>query len=110
MLLENVKEFYSRGMGMKEEEAWNSSVTLFFKAIAVLVDLFLLKEEGRIPSNHGERFRILEEKYGKLYKILDKDFPIYQDSYTIKLNEDYTEVLKNDLEEVVEYTGIEIES
>lgn len=110
LLLENAKEFYSKGKEMKREEAWNSSVTLFFKAIAVLVDLFLLREEGEIPSNHSQRFRILERKYGKLYKILDKDFPIYQDSYRLKLGKDYAEVLENDMEEVVEYTGIEIES
>lgn len=52
--------------------------------------------EGKVPSNHVERFRILELKYYEIYKIIDKDFPFYQDSYTKKLNHETAEVLRND--------------
>jgi len=78
-LLENVNEYLTNAE--KLEDSYNVAVTLYFKAIAVLVDLFILEKEGYIPSNHNERFRLLEEKYSLLYDILDKDFPVYQRSY-----------------------------
>lgn len=88
---------------------FNTAVTLYFKTIAVLVDLFLLKKEGFIPSNHSQRFRILEEKYSSLYFILDKDFPLYQQSYKLKLGKDYAEALKDDFKKVIEFTQIKID-
>lgn len=110
ILKNNVKEFYDQGLAAYQKESYNSAVTLFFKAIAVLVDLFLLQEKGSIPKDHSQRFRILEDEYRKLYKILDRDFPLYQDSYRLELGQDYAEVLKDDLETVSTITGIDIES
>jgi len=107
-LRENIKEFLLKAKESKSDRAYNSAVTLFFKAIAVAIDLFLLKKEGFIPSNHAKRFRILEEKYDLLYKILDKDFSIYQRSYKLRLTKEYAEVLENDLREVIRFTKINI--
>ena len=41
-----------------------------------------------MPSNHAERFRILQFRYPEIYKLIDKDFPFYQDSYKSKLNKE----------------------
>ena len=109
VLLQNIKEFLEKAEESKNDSAYNSAVTLFFKALAVLIDLFLLRKEGFIPSNHTERFRILESKYSFLYSILDKDFPIYQDSYRLNLNKKYVEVIENDFKEVIKFTGIKLD-
>lgn len=108
-LLENIREFFKKAEEAKKDGAYNSAVTLFFKAIAVLVDLFILKKEGLIPSNHAERFRILETKYPFLYSVLDKGFPIYQNSYRLKLNKKYVEILENDFKEALKFTGIKLD-
>lgn len=107
-LLNNVKEFIKKARE-SENDSFNVAVTLYFKAIAVLIDLFVLKKEGFIPSNHTERFRLLEKKYSLLYTILDKDFPIYQNSYRISIKKEFVEVLKNDFKKVVEFTGIKVD-
>jgi HEPN domain-containing protein len=106
-LIENAKEFLTKAKEADNDKAYNSAVTLYFKAIAVLVDLFVFRREGRIPSNHAERFRILERKYSTLYRIMDKDFPIYQQSYQLRLGKEYSEVLRKDVEKVIRFTGIE---
>jgi len=108
ILTDNVKEFMHGARKALEDKEYNSAVTLYFKAIAVLIDLFILRKEGFIPSNHNERFRLLEKKYPFLYAILDKDFPIYQQSYRLKLTKDYAEVLANDFKKTVGFTGIKI--
>jgi len=107
-LLENIKEFIKQAKQASNDSSYNSAVTLLFKAIAVIVDLHILKTEGFIPKNHTERFQILKSKYFEIYKILNKDFPVYQQSYRIKLNKEYAEVLENDVKKLVKLTKIEV--
>ena len=108
-LFDNIKEYKQKAEDASREGSYNVAATLFFKAIAILIDLFILQKEGNIPINHNERFRILEIKYPLLYKILDKDFPLYQQSYRTKLTKKYVDILKNDLQEVIKFTGIKID-
>jgi len=105
-LMENINEFYNSALIAEQENKYNVSVTLFFKALAVLADLYIFKKQGKIPSSHSERFRILEEKYPDIYKLLDKNFSFYQDSYRIKLNKEICEVLKNDTEQLIKLLKI----
>jgi len=109
ILEENIKEYVKEAKKAKKDLAYNTATTLYFKALAVLVDLFILRKEGFIPSNHNERFRILESKYPLLYKILDKDFPIYQRSYKLKLTKEHVEVLENDFKKIAEFAGIKLD-
>lgn len=107
-LMENAKEFLREANKARERGSYNSSVTLYFKAIAVLTDLYILKKEGFIPSNHNERFRLLESKYLLLYRVMDKNFPIYQQSYRIKLTKQYSDAIENDIKKIIEFTKIKI--
>lgn len=106
ILIENIKEFYQNGIETEKRFQYNTATTLFFKALAVLGDLYIFRKEGKIPNNHAERFRILEEKYFEIYKLLDKDFLFYQNSYKIKLNKDPCEVLRKDVEQLLKILAI----
>ena len=108
LLLNNIKEFIKEAETAKQNNSFNSSVTLYFKAIAVLTDLFVLTKKGFIPNNHKERFEILKKDYPEVYNILDKDFPLYQQSYRVKLSKEYMDVLENDFRKLVEFTKIKI--
>lgn len=100
-LIQNIKEFYKNALESEKKGDFNTAVTLFFKALAVLGDLYIFRKEGKIPSSHSERFRILEEKYPTIYIILDKNFSAYQDSYRIQLNKENCEVLRKDVEQLL---------
>ena len=100
ILTNNFEEYFQLGLRAFNEQKYNSATTLFFKAIVALCDLFLLKKQGRIPSSHSDRFRTIEENYLEIYKILDRDFPFYQDSYTKKLDKESAELLKDDIEKI----------
>lgn len=102
ILNENITEYTESAEQALKLKKYNTSVTLFFKAICAVADLFILKKEGFVPSSHTNRFRIIQEKYGEVYEILDKDFPFYQDSYTKKMNAEAAGVLKNDLRRIKE--------
>ena len=96
ILLENFNEYYTQGLSAFKKAKYNTATTLFFKAIAALCDLFILRNEGHIPSSHTARFRILEEKYKEIYHIADRDFPFYQESYTKRMDRESAELLKED--------------
>ena len=108
ILEQNALEYYKNGLEAEKKREYNSAVTLFFKTIASLSDLFILVKEGKMPTNHTERFRILELKYPEIYRINDKDFPFYQDSYRLRLNKEVSEVLKRDAERLFELLNIRI--
>jgi len=108
ILTKNAKEYYKNALETEKKQEYNSSVTLFFKAISALADLFILIKEGKMPSNHTERFRILELRYKDIYKIIDKDFPFYQDSYMSRLNKETSAMLKEDAKKIFKTLGINI--
>lgn len=106
VLIENFNEYFGLGLEAFNKGKFNSATTLFFKAIAALCDLHILRKEGRIPSSHSNRFRVLEEKYPEIYRIADRDFPFYQDSYTQKMDKEAAGLLKEDAENLKKKLGI----
>ena len=100
LLANNVKEFYAEGNNAMKRKAYNSATSLFFKALAVLADWVILRKEGFVPKSHADRFRILEQKYPQIYELLDKDFPAYQESYSISLTKEKAEVIEKDVQKV----------
>lgn len=109
-LKENIMEFTKEAERAKKDNSYNSAITLFFKSIAVLTDLFLLSKEGFIPSNHTERFDVLRKKYPNIYLILDRCFPLYQQTYRLKMSKGHLEAIENDFGKLVEITGINPDS
>ena len=108
ILKENSLEYYKNALEAEKRKEYNSAVTLFFKAISSLSDLFVLLKEGKMPSNHIERFRILQFRYPEIYRLIDKDFPFYQDSYKSKLNKETSEMLKEDAKRLFKILNIKI--
>lgn len=108
LLLVNIKEFLREAKSAAKNKSFNSSVTLYFKALAVIADYHILNKEGIIPKNHTERFNILRSRYKEIYDILNKDFPIYQQSYRINLSREYSEVLEDDVKRLIAICKVKI--
>lgn len=96
ILIENAKEYWKNALLAEKNKEFNTSVTLFFKTLSALADVYILRKEGHIPSSHAHRFKILETKHPNVYQLLDKDFPFYQDSYRSKLDKETSDVLRED--------------
>ncbi|MFH1065407.1 MAG: hypothetical protein V1734_02785 [Nanoarchaeota archaeon] len=109
ILEQNAREYYRNALQAEKREEYNSAVTLFFKAISALCDLYILSKEGKIPSSHADRFRILESNHPSVYKIIDKDFPFYQDSYKARLSKETSEMLKDDAKRLFELLKIRMQ-
>lgn len=108
VLLQNIREYHKNAVASKNNREYNTAVTLFFKAMASMCDLIILRREGFLPSNHNQRFRVLEEKHAEIYRILDKDFSLYQDSYRARMDRESAEIIERDVKKLSEITGIRI--
>lgn len=96
ILINNAKEYFDSAEEESKKQKFNSAVVLYFKSLVSLIDLFILQKTGNTPSSHTERFRICEKNFPKVYDLLDKDFPFYQNSYFQKLTKELAEVIRND--------------
>ena len=109
VLINNAKEYFKNAQDAQNKDEFNTSVTLFFKAISALCDLFILRKEGKIPSSHTNRFRILKTRYKDLYNLIDKDFPFYQESYKTKLTKEVSLVLFEDVKKISKIVEINLQ-
>ena len=101
-------EYFNAGEDEEKKGRYNSAVVLYFKSLASFSDLFLLKNTGKSPSSHNERFRITKEKFPEIYDLLDKDFPFYQESYSKLMSKELAEVIKDDAKTVAEKAEIKL--
>lgn len=108
VLRDNAKEYWKNAVAAEQKSEFNTSVTLFFKTLSALSDIYILRKDNQLPSSHANRFRILETKYPEIYGIIDKDFPFYQDSYRSKLDKETSNILKEDVKKLSKILGIEL--
>ncbi len=108
ILEQTAKEYFLSGEEEMNKERNNSAVVLFFKSLLALADLLIYRVSGNTPSSHSDRFSLAKKNLPELYKLLDKDFPFYQDSYNILRSKELVEVIKEDAEKVAKEIGIRV--
>jgi len=101
------KNFYILGniaekLGMLSEAASN-----YFKLLSALND-HKLETKNLRAKDHAERFNLLKINFPKLYEITDKLFAVYRRTYTEELDKEEILRLRNSVEEVFKYVGIDI--
>ncbi len=87
-----------------EKERYKNATILFSKALFALCDLVIFTKLSKLPKNHNERFRILEEHFPSTYKIVDRIFTHYTDAYSKPILKDTCNEIKNGIKDIV---GIE---
>ncbi|MFA5020308.1 MAG: hypothetical protein WC533_04375 [Candidatus Pacearchaeota archaeon] len=108
ILIKNAKEYFNSGEDDLKKQRYNSSVVLFFKCLVSLTDLYLLQHIGYSPSSHISRFSITKKQFPKVYDLIDKDFPFYQNSYVQVMTKELAEVIKEDAEFMAKETKIKL--
>ena len=75
---------------------------MFSKALFALSDLIIYQKLKKLPKNHNERFRILEEYFPELYKITDELFKDYTDAYSKPVLKETCEKIENGIKNISE--------
>jgi len=100
-LKEGFKEFFEGGLDEENKERYKLAVTAYFKAITQLSDLIILRKRGFSPSNHTERFRLLEKEVPLIYKSVDGIFKTYQDTYSMPISKESCRLVKNEIQNII---------
>jgi len=85
-----------------DSKDYTSATILFFKSLFVILDYLLLKKTGKSPKDHSERFRMLKKNIPRLYTFLDKYFPLYRQTYSITIEKEKCDKIKENVEKLIE--------
>lgn len=101
-LIKNLKSFLNSAELVYASGDYTSATILYFKTLFTLLDLLILKGEGRIPKDHTERFRILQEKFPNLYLLLDRYYPVYRTTYSLTIDKQTCEEIRENVKKLIE--------
>ena len=100
---ELVQTFIEEYKGAKDEmdkSRYKNSAILFSKALFAMCDIIISNKLKKLPKNHTERFRILEDYFKEIYIIVDGIFDKYTDSYSKPILKDACEAIKNGIKKI----------
>lgn len=109
-LLNNVKSFWRSAEAVYNLKDYTSATILYFKCLFALLDLVIFKKLKRTPKDHTERFRILQSSFPDFYLLLDKIFVIYRDTYSIGIEKEKCDRVKQNVVKIAEEQGIQLNS
>ena len=98
-----IQTFLEEYEGAKEELSkgrYKNSVILFSKALFAICDILIQKKLNKLPKNHSERFRILEQYFKGVYEIVDEIFDKYTDSYSKPVLKETCEAIENGIKKI----------
>lgn len=82
------------------KKRYKNALILYSKAIFSLCDYLIAINKLKLPENHEERFRILERYFPKIYKIVNRLFRKYTDTYLKPSDKESCEGMKNAIKEI----------
>ncbi len=100
-LEETFLEEFQGAMDEFNKQRYKNSVILLSKAMFALCDIKILTDVKRLPKNHGERFRILEDSFPEIYSIVDNIWSHYVDAYSKPSLQKSCEDIKNAIKEII---------
>lgn len=109
LLKDGFKEFFEGGLDEENKGRFKLAVTAYFKAITQICDLAILRKKGYAPSNHTERFRLLETDNPIIYTSVDRIFKTYQDTYSKPISKESCIIIKNEIKNIIRNAGLEKE-
>jgi hypothetical protein len=107
VLRSGMREFVEGGLDEEGKGRLKLAVTAYFKAVTQVCDYLIFRKYARIPSSHADRFRMLERGFPEIYKIVDRIFGIYRDTYSEIVTRDSCRVIRNELRKIIGLAGLE---
>lgn len=93
-------EEYEGAIEQLQKNRYKNATILLSKSLFALCDLLIYSKTNKLPKNHTERFRILEEYFPNIYPIVDEIFADYTDSYSKPALKETCEKIKNAIKKI----------
>lgn len=105
-LIKTFIEEYEGALEQLEKERYKNAAILFSKALFALCDLIIYSKLAKLPKNHGERFRILEDYFPSIYSVVNDIFKHYTDAYSKPVLKETCEKIKHGIENLVQTNAL----
>jgi hypothetical protein len=99
-------EEYEGALEQFEKGRFKNATILYSKALFALCDLLIYSKLSKLPKNHTERFRILEDYFPETYSIVDRIFSHYTDAYSKPILKETCVQIKNGIKKIAGTKGI----
>ena len=99
-LSRTIIEEYEGGLEELKKERYKNSAILLSKALFAICDLIIHSKLEKLPKNHGERFRILENDFPEIYAVVDLIFAHYTDAYSKPILKETCEKIKDGIKKI----------
>lgn len=107
-LLKNIQKIWTSAETINNLRDYTSATILYFKVLFVILDFILLRSKMHSPKDHTERFRMLQRDFPDLYKILDKYFQIYRNTYSTTIDKEKCEEIRKNVIKIIEKYKIQV--
>ncbi len=87
-LRNNITTFLRSAELVYTTKDYTSATILYFKCWFAALDLIIFRSKRKTPKDHTERFSILKSEFPTLYLPLDKYFQVYRDTYSLHIQKD----------------------
>lgn len=99
-LIDTFLEEYEGAWEQFEKARYKNALILFSKSIFALCDLVIYQKLKKLPKNHTERFRVLEEYFPNIYPLVDELFGLYVDAYNKPIIKESCEHIQNGIKQI----------
>ena len=93
----NIQEYIEMGELAYKKGKYNAALMLYFKALVGICDYIIKRDLNKEPENHTHRFRILQRYFPDLYRVVDRYFSFYRDTYQVRVRKRDVEALRNEV-------------
>ena len=107
-LVSHIQRFWASAEAVYRLGDHTSATILYFKCWFVLLDHILLIATQKHPTDHTERFRLLETHFPLLYITLDKYFPIYRDTYSLVIEKETCDEVRYHVLRIIKEQKIQV--
>lgn len=105
-LVQTFLEEYNGANDELSKGRYKNSAILFSKALFAACDILIQNKLSKLPKNHTERFRILEQYFKDVYIIADEIFDKYTDSYSKPILKETCEDIKDGIKKIREISEL----
>ena len=75
--------------------------SFLMKIVISLFICLLYHKLKKLPKNHNERFRMLEEFFPEVYLIVDELFGLYTDAYSKPILKEASQKIQNGIKQII---------